>query len=142
MARAPRNRDGDRSTIQTAADRLLAGTPLRSASGKLTVTELIREAGLRRDLVYAHRDLVDAFRAQVKARDAVPETMQALVERHAQTQQELQTTENELARERETTAHLRRIVAELSIDLDRARHDTGTRAGVTRLDPRGHQPLR
>jgi hypothetical protein len=41
MARHPRDQDADRSAIRAAADRLLAGTPLRSATGKLTVTELI-----------------------------------------------------------------------------------------------------
>jgi len=50
MARQPRDRKADRSAIQAAASRLLAGTPLRSASGKLTVTELITESGLRRDI--------------------------------------------------------------------------------------------
>jgi hypothetical protein len=41
MARQPLDRDADRSAMRAAADRLLAGTPLRSATGKPTVTELI-----------------------------------------------------------------------------------------------------
>jgi hypothetical protein len=140
MSRAPRDRDTDRSAIQNAAERLLAGTPLRSTSGKLHTTELIRESGLRRDVVYQHRDLVDSFKAQVKARNAVPDAMQNLSDRYAQALDDLRTTNSELAQERETTAHLRRIVAELSIELDRARRPDGRSPQITSLgDRRGRQ---
>jgi hypothetical protein len=118
MARTPRDREADRSAIRAAAERLLAGTPLRSASGKLTATELITESDLRRDLVYEHGDLVDAFKARVKARNAVPEAMQELADRYAETQQELETTKEKLVREREASAYLRRVLAELSIELE------------------------
>jgi len=50
---APASSLAEAAAIRAAADRLLAGTPLRSVSGKLTVTELITESGLRRDVVYA-----------------------------------------------------------------------------------------
>lgn len=43
-----------RSAIAAAAERLLAGTPLRSKTGKLTTGELGVEAGLRHDVVYQH----------------------------------------------------------------------------------------
>ncbi|MER5493445.1 hypothetical protein [Streptomyces sp. NPDC002490] len=57
MGRRPRDRDRDAAAIKAAAERLLAGTPLRSASGKLTATELIVESGLRRDVVYPHHQI-------------------------------------------------------------------------------------
>jgi hypothetical protein len=68
-----RDRDAQRVAIRAAAGRLLAGTPLRSATGKLTGTELITESGLRRDVVYGdHKDLVEEFQAQVKAQQFTP----------------------------------------------------------------------
>lgn len=51
MARRPRDRDADRGALRVAADRVLAGTPLRWTSVTLTATELIAESGLRRDVV-------------------------------------------------------------------------------------------
>jgi hypothetical protein len=58
MSRTRRDKAAERAAIAAAADRLLVGTPLRSASGKLTATELIAESALRRDVVYEHTDLV------------------------------------------------------------------------------------
>jgi hypothetical protein len=56
---ARRDRDAERAAIRAAAGRLLAGTPLRSATGKRTGTALITECALRRDVVYGdHKDLV------------------------------------------------------------------------------------
>ncbi|MFF3159489.1 hypothetical protein [Streptomyces sp. NPDC057910] len=81
MSRTSRDRDAERSTIQAAADRLLAGTPLHSVSSKLTMTELITECGLRRDVVYEHRDFVDDFKARAKARNSVPEAAPKLADR-------------------------------------------------------------
>jgi hypothetical protein len=79
VSRTQRERESQRTAIRAAADRLLAGTPLRSASGKLTVTELITESGLRRDVVYADsKDLVEEFQARVKAQDSTPEAMRDL----------------------------------------------------------------
>jgi hypothetical protein len=46
---------------------------------------------------------------------------------------------DELRRERATTALLRRVIAELSIELDRAQAQAGACATVTRLDGR-HGP--
>ncbi|MFC9835577.1 hypothetical protein ACFVKB_17455 [Rhodococcus sp. NPDC127530] len=136
MARTPRNREADRSAIRAAAERLLAGAPLRSTSGKLTATELITESGLRRDIVYEHGDLVGDFKARLKARDGVPEAMQQLADRYAETQQALETTKKELVREREASAYLRRVVAELSIELAQVRQKDDAPSAVTQLQPR------
>ena len=67
-----RDRAAEQAAVTAAAERLLAAAPLRSATGKLTVSELITEAGLRRDIVYDHPHLVDAFKARARARDTEP----------------------------------------------------------------------
>ena len=67
-----RDRAAEQAAITAAAERLLACAPLRSQTGKLTVSELITESGVRRDAVYDHPHLIDAFKGRAKARDATP----------------------------------------------------------------------
>lgn len=136
MSRKPRDRAAERAAIQAATERLLAGLPLRSASGKLTATELITESGLRRDVLYEHRDLVNSFKAQARTRHNVPDSMQELTDRNATLSQTLAATKADLAHERAVSAHLRRVVAELSIELEQARQEDQAHATVTRLGPR------
>lgn len=136
MSRTPRDRDAERTAIRAAADRLLAGTPLNSTTGKLTGTELITESGLRRDVVYEHRDLVDEFKARAKAQNTTPLAMQQLADDHATTKKELASTKEELANERATNSVLRRIVAELSLELEHAREELAGHRNVTRLPSR------
>ncbi|MCC3773802.1 hypothetical protein [Streptomyces sp. UNOB3_S3] len=107
MGGKPRDPAADRAAIMAAAERLLAGTPLRSVTGKLTISELAVEAGLRRDTVYQHPDLVESFQAQVTARDAVPESMATMARELEKTREALRQAKNELAAERRTTAFLR-----------------------------------
>jgi hypothetical protein len=134
MGGPPRDRTEERAAITAAAARLLAGTPLRATSGKLTATELIAESGVRCDILYEHRDLVDEFRAKARLRDHVPEAMQELADRCGTLGKELAAAKEDLSRERAVAALLRRVVAELSIELDQARGQA--RTGVTRLDTR------
>jgi hypothetical protein len=119
----------------------LAGAPLHSATGKLTQTELIRESQLRRDVVYQNPDLLDGFKAQVKAQHNVPTAMQAVIGQRDQLTVQIANIRAELVHEREVTATLRRLAAELSLELNQAREEptTGT---VTRLPahPRRTQP--
>jgi hypothetical protein len=111
VSRTPRERDAERAAIKAAADRLLAGTPLRSASGKLTTSELITETGLRRDVIYAdYRDLVEEF-------------------------QKLTEVAAELTEERAAGAALRGVVAELSLELQQARDELAAYSGVTPIRP-------
>ncbi|WP_127356759.1 hypothetical protein [Actinacidiphila soli] len=134
--RRPRDLDGERASLQAAADRLLEGTPLHSASGRLTVTELLRESGLRRDVVYGdHKDLVEEFQARVRAQQRTPAISQSLADENAQLQQKLADTAAALAKEREITAALRRLVAELGLELHAMREESGP-ARVTALPPR------
>jgi hypothetical protein len=137
MARHPRDRDADRTAIRAAADRLLAGTPLRSASGKLTVTELITESGLRRDVAYSHRDLIDGFRARLRAQDSTPAAFQHLADQKAELTDALADVRKRLAAEQATTAILRKALAELSLELQEAQEELTALGNVTRLPAEG-----
>jgi hypothetical protein len=126
-----RDRAAEQATITAAAERLLAATPLRSATGKLTVSELIAESGLRRDIVYDHPHLIDAF----KARDSAPAAMTALAGERDDLRSQLDTVKDELARERHASSILRRLIAELSLELDQAREELQASTNVTPLRP-------
>ncbi|MFE7404402.1 hypothetical protein [Streptomyces sp. NPDC057557] len=96
-------------------------TPLRSRSGRLTATELLCESGLRRDVAYGdHRDLVEEFQARVKAQHCTPATIQEIAEQNAQLKDRLANATKELARERKTSAALRRIISKLDLGLHHA----------------------
>ncbi|MEG3629627.1 hypothetical protein [Streptomyces poriticola] len=134
--RRPRDPDTERAVLRAAADRLLDGTPLRSESGRLTVTELLRESGLRRDVVYGdHKDLAEEFQARARAQNHTPALARSLAEENAQLKQKLAETASALARERETTAALRRLVGELDLELHAVREGDGP-ARVVSLPPR------
>lgn len=133
MARGPRDRDADRDAIRAAAERLLAGTPLRSTSGKLTATELIVESGLRRDVVYGQADLVEAFQARVKAQDSTPAAFQRLAEQNTDLATELAATRQRLGEEKATTTVLRKALAELSLELQQAKDELAEHSAVALL---------
>ncbi|WP_405388088.1 hypothetical protein OG596_09030 [Streptomyces sp. NBC_01102] len=144
MSRRPRDLEAERTALRAAADRLLAGTPLRSASGKLSATELLRESGLRRDVAYGdHKDLVEEFQARVKAQHCTPAAMQELAEQNAQLKGRLADATKALAHEQKTSAALRRIIAELDLELHQAQDGLGHDGNVTRLPaPRRSTPRR
>jgi chromosome segregation ATPase len=141
VSRSPREREAEHAAIQAAARRLLAGTPLRSVSGKLTVSELITESALRRDVVYAdYSELVEEFRARVKAQDSTPLAMQALAGENARLKEKITEIKAGLAEERAAAAALRKAVAELSLELRQAREELVSAGNVTRLPVRGSGP--
>ena len=82
MGGKPRDRAAEQAAITAAAERLLAAAPLRSATGKLTVSEMITESGLRRDIVYDHPHLIDGFKARAKARDTQPAASDGKTKHH------------------------------------------------------------
>jgi hypothetical protein len=134
VSRVRCDRDAERTAIRAAAGRLLAGIPLRSATGNLTGTELIAESGLRRDVVYGdHKDLVEEFQARVRARQSTPLAVQDLTAERDKLAADLAAVQEELARERAATAVLRRISAELALELDQARRELADSTKVTRL---------
>ena len=131
-----RDRAAEQAAITAATDRLLAATPLRSATGKLTVSELITESGLRRDTVYGHPQLIEAFKARIKARDTAPAALTALAGERDDLRSQLTVLKEELACERRTASILRKFVDELSLELDQAREELAAASNVTAL----HQP--
>jgi hypothetical protein len=133
MGGKPRDRTAEQAAITAAAERLLAGTPLRSATGKLTISELITESALRRDTVYDHPHLIDAFKARARTRDTEPAALTALASERDDLRSQLTDTKEELARERRTATVLRKLIAELSLELDQAREDLKTGSNVTPL---------
>jgi len=133
MSRRPRDRQAERAAINAAADRLLAGTPLRSSTGKLTQSELVIESALRRDVVYEHSDLVDDYKARVKAQHSTPAAAQALADDLAEQARRLEAVTAELTRQRALAAALRRLTAELSLELEQAREELTAAAAITRL---------
>ncbi|GAA3137703.1 hypothetical protein JOF29_000113 [Kribbella aluminosa] len=136
MGRKPRDRNADAASLTAAADRLLAGTPLRSASGKLTITDLITESGLRRDVAYEHPVVIDSFKARVKAQNTTPLAMLELAEENTALREKNDRLTKELGTERDNTAALRRVTAELALELDQAKEQLAAAAAVTRLDTR------
>ena len=141
MSRPGRDRDTERRAIQSAAQRLLAGTPLRSASRTLSASELITESGLPRWKVYEHRDLVEQFQAAAKAQDAIPAAVQDIMRQNESLQAKAAALRAELDAERSRTAALRRVITEQSLELEQAHQEDGPGSQVTRL-PRPRRPPR
>ncbi|MFG3527424.1 hypothetical protein ACGF8B_11805 [Streptomyces sp. NPDC047917] len=122
--RRSRDREAERVALRSAADRLLAGAPLWSESGRLTATELLRESGLRRDVAYSdHRDLVEEFQARVKAQNATPAAMQELADKFSEVTEKLAAVKEKLVTEQAVNAAMRRIVAELDLELMQAQEE-------------------
>lgn len=141
MNRPARDRAAERGAITAATERLLAGTPLHSSTGKLTQSELIRESQLRRDIVYQHADLVDNFKARVKAQHVVPTAIQAVMDQRDHLAAQLADVKAQLARERSTTTALRCLAAELSLELGQARQELANAAEVTHLPVQRSRPV-
>lgn len=139
MTRKNRDRVTEREEIRAAAERLLAGTPLRSPAGKLTGTELIAECGLRRDVVYGdHKELVDEFRARARAQNFTPQVVQSMAEENIVLRETLAKSKRELAAERERVHALVRAATELSLELEQTREELAAAQQITRLPgPRG-----
>jgi len=124
MTRRRRDPDTERRDLTAAAERLLAGTPLRSTTGKLTTTELITESELRRDVVYGlHKNLVDDFKARVKAQHATPDPITRIAEENRALKNENGALKRGLAEERETNKTLIKFAGELSLELHQAREE-------------------
>lgn len=133
MARRPRDFTAEQATIRAAIERLLAGTPLRSLSGKLTISELIVETGLRRDVVYEHPGLVEDYKARIKAQQSTPAAFQQLAEQNNALAAELAATKRRLIEEQATASALRKALAELSLELQQAREELTDLSGVIPL---------
>jgi hypothetical protein len=108
--------------------------PLRATSGNLTASELITEAGLRRDVVYRdHKDLVENYHARVRAQTFVPDRIREITAERDQLKARLVETAEQVRQERHSTSTLRRLVTELSLELQQAHERQTTSAAITRL---------
>ncbi|MET9357274.1 hypothetical protein ABZY14_30505 [Streptomyces sp. NPDC006617] len=96
-------------------------------------SELIAESELRRDVVYRHNDLIQDFRARVKAQDSTPTAMQELADENRQLKTEIDELGGELRREQARGKTMRMIIAELSLELEQAKAEFEGLAGVTWL---------
>jgi hypothetical protein len=79
----------------------------------------------------------EEFQAQVKAQQFTPLAARDLAAERDELARELADARQQLAAERAATAVLRRIAAELAIELDQARHEMTAGGKVTRLPLRG-----
>jgi hypothetical protein len=136
VTRRVRDREAERGAISAATDRLLAGTPLRSTSGKLTSSELITESSLRRDVVYGdHKDLVDQFHARVKAQHTIPAAVAKIAEHNQALHQENTKLKAAFAAERARNKTLTKIAVELSLELEQATEELAQVRQIPRLTP-------
>jgi hypothetical protein len=130
----------ERAAIQAAADRLLAGTPLR-ATGELTVVQLAAEAGVKRWLLtHRHRDLAEQFQARAKALSGDPPSVRNLKAQVA----ELRATIAKLRAENATLQALgeyyAHIINELSIDHEQVKAERDSLLGNVRALPGRSKP--
>lgn len=133
LAPSPELRLEQFTSYQKARPLSPAGTPLRSETGKLTVSELITESRLRRDIAYDHPHLIDTFKARAKARDSAPAALTALAAERDNLRGQLTAAKDELARERSAASILRKVITELSLELGQAREELTTLSNVTPL---------
>lgn len=133
----------ERREIETAMERLLNGTPLRS-DGKLTIVSLAAEAGVKRHvLTHKHTDLRDLFNARVKAQHSVPASETALREQNEELRRKLDDMSAERDEYKQAADALARALNVLTTENDelrrqasRARDFTGPRP-LARLLPCG-----
>jgi hypothetical protein len=110
--------DPARIAIQAAADRLLAGTPLRS-TGELTVMQLACEAGVKRWLLtHKHRDLAEQFQARVRLADQDPPPVVELKKRIQQLTDDNARLRADNAKHKALTTYYAHIINKLSAELE------------------------
>ncbi len=108
----------ERAAIQAAADRLLAGTPLRSAGG-LTIVQLAVEANVKRWLLtHKHRDLAEQFQARVRAVDGDPPPVAELKAQIARLTEDNTRLRADNAEHKDLTAYYAHVINELSAELE------------------------
>ncbi|WP_211328872.1 hypothetical protein [Thermomonospora umbrina] len=77
----------------------------------------------------------------MKAQNSTPEAMRDLAERDARLTTDLARTRSELAAERAANAALRQAIAELSLELGRAREELAAAGNIARLPVRAGQTM-
>lgn len=111
--------DEVRAAIAAAADRLLAGTPLRS-TGQLTVVQLAAKACVKRWLLtHKHRDLGEQFQARVRAIGGDPPPVRDLKARIGMLEADIGQRRKDLAEQRVLVEYYAHLINELATELDR-----------------------
>lgn len=111
--------DPDRTAIQAASDRLLAGTPLRS-TGQLTVVQLAHEAGVKRWLLtHKHHDLAQQFQARARLVGQDPPPVADLKNRIRELTDDNARLRGDNAEHKAVTTYYAHIINELSVELER-----------------------
>jgi chromosome segregation ATPase len=106
--------------LRAAADRLIAGTALQS-SGKLTVSDLAAEAGVKRwVLTHKHPELMHAFQAEFKTLGQVPAPVQAALDQVTQLEKDLAKVRQDKRRLKELVDTYAAIITELTDELIQA----------------------
>lgn len=129
--------------LRAAADRLLAGTPLRS-DGKLTIKSLASEAGIKRWILVNKYplQLKSKYEAEFRQAGGKPGPLQAADEHAARLARDLKKARAEISRLEALNRAYARVIDQLSADLDHAadlRAETSrVPAKVTALDSRRH----
>ncbi len=124
--------DSQRAAIRAAADRLLAGTPLRS-TGELTVVQLAAEAGVKRWLLtHKHRDLAEQFQARAKAIGGDPPAVQKLKARVRELEDALVRLRTEQSERQAQVDYYAHIINELSIDYEQVKTERDSLLGNVR----------
>jgi hypothetical protein len=113
-----RDRAAEQAAITAAAERLLAAAPLRSGTGRLTVSELITDQASAATSSTSTPQLIGTFKARAKARDTQPAALTAPASERDELRGQLTAAREELAREHRTASTLRKIIAELSLEPD------------------------
>jgi hypothetical protein len=123
------------TAIQAAADRLLAGTPLRS-SGELTVVQLAAEAGVKRWLLtHKHRDLAEQFQARARALGREPPQVGKLKTRLARLEERVAQLKGVNAELRMLVEYYTHVINELTIDCERLTTERNSLLGNVRALP-------
>ncbi len=105
--------------LREAMARLLAGKPQRS-KGDLNISTLAREAAVSRATANRATKVLEDFRAQIEAREPLPETPETYIERIRELQAELnerrRTDHKEIERLRQTVKMLAQHIQVLTLE--------------------------
>jgi predicted RNase H-like nuclease (RuvC/YqgF family) len=123
MTRPEAEHRGERQQIETAIERLLSGTPLRS-TGDLTIVQLAIEADVKRwKLTHRHVDLMQVFQARTKALN----TSSPILEPWRKRVEQLEKVNRELRDKVEELRATASCYAQVIADLDTALADGSTK---------------
>lgn len=134
--RSGRDDEHERRMVGEAMDRLLAGQPIRS-DGKLTITSLAAEAGIKRWLLtHRHTDLQQEFRARARTQDETPTATRQLTAENDELKTRLEELSRRVADLDAENKRLARIVQVLTLENEQLAVELTSRThNVTSIRP-------